>query len=159
MLNSCQKLVGTCWNSVLVLNIFHWHFPTLKTSLKNPDPILIIWKSSIRYKVDTAVLSAWHDGAENFRFTEDILEHDSLDPPPGSEIFLKQPSMDSISISKGFQHFLDFRSPKIDVNDIRAETLLSRSVESWEGKQNNRCKACEYAHARIISAARKFSSK
>ena len=112
MLNSCQKLVGTCWNSVLVLNIFHWHFPTLKTSLKNPDPILIIWKSSIRYKVDTAVLSAWHDGAENFRFTEDILEHDSLDPPPGSEIFLKQPSMDSILISKGFQHFLDFRSPK-----------------------------------------------
>ena len=69
-------------------------------------------------------MSAWHEGAENLRFTDDdddILEHDSLDPPPGSEIFLKQPSMESISsISRLFQHHFS----NFDGNDIRTETIL-----------------------------------
>ena len=76
------------------------HQLTLKTSLKNPDPILVMWKSSIRYRVDTAVFNAWQDGAEIFLGLSGISRK-FLPPPPGSEIFLKDPAFNESIVLTG----------------------------------------------------------
>ena len=75
-----------------------YFFLTLKTSLKNPEPIFVLWKSSIRKRVETAVFKAWQEGAEIFlersRFKSGIsndamatLVVPAFWPPPGSDIF------------------------------------------------------------------------
>ena len=46
-------------------------------------------KSSIRYKVDTAVFKAWQEGAEIF--LSKLIFSGNEGPPPGSEIFLNDP--------------------------------------------------------------------
>ena len=159
-----------------------YFFLTLKTSLKNPEPIFVLWKSSIRKRVETAVFKAWQEGAEIFlersRFKSGIsndamatLVVPTFWPPPGSDIFridaefkdsmlfnFMLDTLNFFNFSSRFTKTCTFDLTRVLTQLIGTERKL-RSRNCSQEKHKSRCKTeQECAHFLLLRLLNAYNS-